>query len=53
MIGEWMADRPGVRVKFHNWWNAPKTWAQVEAIDPDRIARIVDGEFPVDAVGQD
>jgi creatinine amidohydrolase len=33
-IGEWMADRPGVRVKFHNWWNAPKVWAQVQAIDP-------------------
>jgi len=34
MIGEWMADHPGVRVKFHNWWNAPKVWAEVEAIDP-------------------
>ena len=34
MIGEWMADHPGVRVKFHNWWDAPKVWAQVEAIDP-------------------
>jgi creatinine amidohydrolase len=33
-IGEWMADHSGVRVKFHNWWNAPKVWAQVEAIDP-------------------
>src|SRR6476619_2642559 len=31
---EWMADHPGVRVKFHNWWSAPKVWAQVEAIDP-------------------
>jgi creatinine amidohydrolase len=29
-----MADHPGVQVKFHNWWNAPKVWAQVEAIDP-------------------
>ena len=34
MIGEWMADHPGVRVKFHNWWNAPKVWADVEAIYP-------------------
>jgi creatinine amidohydrolase len=34
LIGEWLADRPGVRIKFHNWWNAPKVWAQVEAIDP-------------------
>ncbi len=31
---EWMADRPGVRVKVHNWWNAPETWAKVQAIDP-------------------
>ena len=34
IIGEWMADHPGVRVKFHNWWSAPKVWQQVEAIDP-------------------
>src|SRR4026209_1057427 len=33
-IGEWMADHPGVSIKFHNWWNAPKVWAQVEATDP-------------------
>jgi creatinine amidohydrolase len=32
-IGEWMADHAGVRIKFHNWWNAPKVWAQVQAID--------------------
>lgn len=31
---EWMADNPGVQIKFHNWWNAPKTWAKVQAIDP-------------------
>ena len=31
---EWMADHPFVRVKFHNWWNAPQTWAKVKAIDP-------------------
>src|SRR6266566_1630949 len=23
LVGEWMADHPGVRIKFHNWWNAP------------------------------
>jgi creatinine amidohydrolase len=34
LAGEWMADHPGVRIKFHNWWEAPKVWAQVEAIDP-------------------
>ncbi|MBI3715056.1 MAG: creatininase family protein, partial [Betaproteobacteria bacterium] len=26
-LGEWMGDHPEVKVKFHNWWNAPKTWA--------------------------
>lgn len=31
---EWMADHPGTRVKFHNWWNAPATWAKVQEIDP-------------------
>lgn len=31
---EWAADRPGCRVIFHNWWNAPRTWAAVQAIDP-------------------
>src|SRR5437588_2993441 len=34
LIGEWTAEHPTVRVKFHNWWNAPKVWAQVQAIDP-------------------
>jgi len=34
LVGEWMADHPDVRVKFHNWWMAPRVWAQVEAIDP-------------------
>ena len=31
---EWMADHPAVQVKFHNWWNAPKTFAKVQQIDP-------------------
>lgn len=30
---EWMADHPGCAVKFHNWWNAPKTLAKVQEID--------------------
>lgn len=34
LVGEWLADHPGIRIKFHNWWNAPKVWAQVQAIDP-------------------
>ena len=31
---EWAADHRGCRVLFHNWWNAPRTWAKVQAIDP-------------------
>lgn len=31
---EWMVDHPDVKVKAHNWWNAPKTLAKVQAIDP-------------------
>ncbi len=31
---EWMADHPDASVRFHNWWNAPKTFAKVQAIDP-------------------
>ena len=34
LSGEWMADHPAVKVKFHNWWNAPQTWARVLEIDP-------------------
>ena len=30
---EWMTGHPGTAVKFHNWWNAPETWAKVQAID--------------------
>lgn len=31
---EWMADNPDVAVKFHNWWNAPRTFTRVQEIDP-------------------
>jgi creatinine amidohydrolase len=34
LVAEWTAAREGVRVKFHNWWNAPKVMAQVRAFDP-------------------
>jgi creatinine amidohydrolase len=30
---EWMADNPEVAVKFHSWFNAPKTFAKVQEID--------------------
>jgi creatinine amidohydrolase len=35
ILQEWMNAHPGVTVKWHNWWNAPKTWAAVTAIDPE------------------
>jgi creatinine amidohydrolase len=30
---EWMSDNPGIQIRFHNWWNAPKTYAKVLEID--------------------
>lgn len=34
ILQEWMNDHPGIAAKWHNWWNAPRTAAAVEAIDP-------------------
>lgn len=31
---ELMAEHQDMSIKFHNWWNAPRTWAKVQAIDP-------------------
>lgn len=31
---EWAAAHPGHRIRFHNWWNAPRTWRKVQEIDP-------------------
>jgi creatinine amidohydrolase len=33
LLQEWMNDHPGITVKWHNWWNAPRTAAAVAAID--------------------
>ncbi len=30
---EWISDHPDCRVRFHNWYNAPRTWAKVMEID--------------------
>jgi creatinine amidohydrolase len=30
---EWLDRHRGVHVKWHNWWNAPKTWAKVQELD--------------------
>ncbi|MBK9709980.1 MAG: creatininase family protein [Kouleothrix sp.] len=34
LVAEWLADHPDRHVRFHNWWNAPRTWASVIEIDP-------------------
>lgn len=31
---EWLMDNPDCRVRFHDWWRAPATWAKVIATDP-------------------
>jgi creatinine amidohydrolase len=31
---EWMMDNPDCRVRFHDWWRAPRTWAKVVETDP-------------------
>jgi len=33
ILQEWMNDHPGITVKWHNWWNAPRTAAAVASID--------------------
>lgn len=35
MVSEWMMDNPDCTVRWHNWWNAPQTWAKVQEIDPE------------------
>jgi creatinine amidohydrolase len=34
-VKEWMVRRGDARVKFHNWWSAPRTWAKTIEIDPE------------------
>lgn len=31
---EVMAEDEQASIKFHNWWNAPETWAKIQSIDP-------------------
>jgi creatinine amidohydrolase len=35
VLEEWAAARREIEVVWHNWWNAPRTWAVVQAVDPD------------------
>src|SRR5258705_6038654 len=32
-VGEWVAAHPGVPVRVHSWWNAPRVAQAVDAID--------------------
>lgn len=36
ILREWMMDNPDSRVKWHNWYNAPETWAKV--LETDSVA---------------
>jgi len=33
VANELMIDHPDMSIKFHNWWNAPQTWAHAQKID--------------------
>lgn len=33
-LKEWAGRHRDARLKFHEWWKAPHTWAKVQAIDP-------------------
>jgi creatinine amidohydrolase len=33
-VHEWLGTHPGIQVKWHNWWTAPKTSACATRIDP-------------------
>lgn len=32
---EWERERDEARVRFHDWWKSPKTWAKVQEIESD------------------
>jgi creatinine amidohydrolase len=34
-VDDWAAAHPEAEILWHNWWNAPRTWAEVQAVDPD------------------
>ena len=35
VVDDWAAAHPEAEILWHNWWNAPRTWAEVQAVDPD------------------
>lgn len=34
LVDEWLVNHARVQVRWHNWWNAPRTWAAVQSTDP-------------------
>ena len=34
-LDDWAAAHPEAQILWHNWWNAPRTWAAVQAVDPE------------------
>ena len=50
---EWLDAHRGCQVKWHNWWNAPKTWAKVQAIDPKASHASWMENFPWTRLGND
>jgi len=31
---EWLGAHAGAQARWHNWWNAPRVWKAVQAVDP-------------------
>jgi len=51
VVPEWLGRNHGCRVKWHNWWNAPMTWAK-DGNRSGRLARLVAGELSVDTASR-
>src|SRR5258708_31546025 len=46
VVPEWLGRNHGCRVKWHNWWNAPMTWAQAMEIDSGALHASWPVHFP-------
>ncbi len=46
VCGEFLRDHPQVRLKWHDWWNAPLTWTKVQEIDPVALHASWMEDFP-------
>ena len=53
LVREWIMSNPDSQVKWHNWWNAPKTWEKV--LETDEIGSHASWmeNFPVDPPARD